>query len=378
MTGSTPIPMLDLARLHAPLSSELEGVFAEALRSGRFIGGEAVTGFEKSLARHLGAASAVGVSSGTDALLVAMMALGVSPGDEVITTPYTFFATAGCVARLGARPRFVDIDPTTFNIDVSQIAGVIGPRTVGIIPVHLFGQCADMAPIVELASDNGLWIIEDAAQAIGATYRGQPAGTFGAAGTLSFFPAKNLGALGDGGAIITRDRALGEKMTALRQHGAGTRYFHDTVGGNFRLDAIQAAFLSVKLPHLPEWEAGRRRVAARYADALSDIDELALPVEAEGGRHVYNQYVIRTPRRDVLKQALAESGVGSAIYYPLPLHLQACFAPLGYREGDFPASEAAALDSLALPVDPLLAETAQDRIVSVVRQACGTGLKGRL
>ncbi len=361
--------MLDLVRLHAPLKADFQAALDEALSTGRFINGPAVDAFEGALADHVGAAHAVGVSSGTDALLVALMALGVGPGDEVITTPYTFFATAGSIVRLGARPRFVDIDPGTFNIDPAQVADAVGPNTVGVIPVHLFGQCADMEPILALAEAAGIWVLEDAAQAIGAAVHGRQAGTLGVAGTYSFFPAKNLGALGDGGAVVTGDPALGERLRSLRHHGAGAgaKYAHELIGGNFRLDALQAAFLSAKLPRLRAWEAGRRRVAGRYAEGLAGIEALRLPRETDGCRHVFNQYVVRTPFRDELRRALGDAGIGSAVYYPRPLHLQRCFEFLGHKRGEFPVSEAAALDSLALPVDPLLEERDQARIVSVIR-----------
>ncbi len=362
------IPMLDLSRLHAPLATLLKQAFSDVLESGRFIGGPAVEQFEQALSEHVGSNHAVAVSSGTDALLVAMMALGVKPGDEVITTPYTFFATAGCISRLGATPVFVDIEPVAFNIDPALIDAAITKKTVGIIPVHLFGQCADMGQILKLAEQRGLWVLEDAAQAIGAEYDGQPAGTMGIAGTFSFFPAKNLGALGDAGGVVMNDRVLQEKIRALTTHGSSTKYHHDMVGGNFRLDAIQAASLSVKLPYLAAWEKGRRNVAAQYKEALSGLLEITLPKEIAGRRHVFNQHVIRTPKRDSLQNALKDASIGSAVYYPKPLHLQACFSNLGYGEGSFPISERAAQESLALPIDPLLSDEAINEVAGIIKK----------
>ena len=375
MTASPPppIPMLDIVRLHAPLAGALRRAFDETLAGGRFIGGPAVERFEAELADHVEARRAVGVSSGTDALLVALMALGVRPGDEVITSPYTFFATAGAIARLGARPVFADIEPDGLNIDPAAVEAAVTGATVGIVPVHLFGQTAALDPLVELAERRGLWVLEDAAQAIGARHRGRPAGAIGDAGIYSFFPAKNLGALGDAGAVVTGDDALADRIRALRQHGGARRYEHDEVGGNFRLDALQAAFLSVKLPHLAGWEEGRRRVAGRYRAGLGDVGGLELPEERAGRRHVFNQHVVRVGggRRDALRGALADAGVASAIYYPRPLHLQPCFAGLGLREGDLPEAERAARETLAIPVDPLLSADDQDRVIAAVRGALG-------
>jgi dTDP-4-amino-4,6-dideoxygalactose transaminase len=330
-----PIPLLDLVRLHAPLAAELRAALDAALASGRFIGGPAVEAFEGALAEHVGARYAVGVGSGTDGLLASLMALGVRPGDEVITTPCTFFATAGAVARLGATPVFADIEPAGFHLDPAAVAAAITARTVGVIPVHLFGQTADMDPLLDLAARKGLWVLEDAAQAIGAKHGGRGAGTMGVAGVFSFFPAKNLGALGDAGAVVTDDANLAGRLRALRQHGGARKYLHQETGGNFRLDALQAAFLSVKLPRLGQWEAGRRRVAARYGELLGGGEGLGLPAEFPGRCHVYNQYVVRIAggRRDGVRAALDAACIGCAVYYPLPLHRQPCFAGLGYGEG---------------------------------------------
>jgi dTDP-4-amino-4,6-dideoxygalactose transaminase len=365
----TPIAMLDLVRLHAPLKDQFMEVFSKTLDSGRFIAGPAVDRFEQALARHTGALGAVGASSGTDALLLAMMALKVGPGDEVITSTYTFFATAGSIARLGATPVFVDIDPVTFNMDPQAIAGVITEKTVGIIPVHLFGHCAHMDPSWELASSRGLWILEDAAQALGAEYRGQAAGTMGIAGVFSFFPSKNLGAMGDGGAVVTNEGTILDRVGTLRHHGAKEKYQHEFVGGNFRLDALQASLLLVKLPHLRSWEEGRRTVAGRYTELFREVDEVTTPVEMPTCRHVFNQYVIRVPQRDKVEKALKEARIGCAVYYPVPLHLQACFSHLNYTTGDFPNAEVAAEQSLAIPIDPLLTEEDQVRVVQVIKRA---------
>lgn len=358
--------MLNAAALHVSIAEELRRAFDDVLASGRFIGGEAVEKFESDLAEMLGVCFAVGTSSGTDALLAALSALGVRPGDEIITTPYTFFATAGSIARLGAKPVFADIEPLTFNIDPRAVEAAVTDRTVGIVPVHLFGQCADMTSILEIASAHGLWVLEDAAQSLGATLNGRLAGTMGIAGALSFFPAKNLGALGDAGAVVTCDEALSDKMRSLGNHGAREKYRHELVGGNFRLDALQAAFLSVKLPHLNKLQKARQKIAARYREGLRDLNELSLPVEVNGAHHVYNQFVIRTSARDSLCDFLAERGIETALYYPAPLHMQPCFAELGYKQGAFPAAEQASCESLALPMDPLLDEEAQQWILDAI------------
>lgn len=363
------IPMLDLVRLHKNLQEDLIGALQDCLNSGQFIGGESLRKFELSLAQHVGTNYGVGVSSGTDALLVGLMALGVGPGDEVITTPYTFFATAGSIVRLGARPVFVDIDPVTFNLDPSAVAAAITSRTQGIIPVHLFGQCAEMEPILATAEKHHLWVIEDAAQAIGARCGELFAGAMGTIGTFSFFPAKNLGALGDGGAVVTDDEALASKIISLRGHGAAKKYYHEMVGGNFRLDAIQAAFLLAKLPHLRSWEEGRRKVAVLYRERLGEVEAIGLPEERPHTRHVYNQFVIRVGEaRDELAGVLRANGIGSAIYYPVPLHLQKCFSHLGYANGSFENAEKAALSSLALPIDPLLTEEEITIICNAIRK----------
>ncbi len=366
-----PVPLLDLSRQYAAIQTELEAALLAAAREGHYINGPAVAAFERQLAEYVGAAHAVGVSSGTDALLACLMALEIGPGDEVITSPYSFFATAGAVARLGARPVFVDIEPATYNLDPARVAAAATERTKAIIPVHLFGQCADLDPLLELAAARGWAVIEDAAQAIGASYRGRFAGTLGLAGCLSFFPSKNLGALGDAGAIVTNDEAFAERLRRLRVHGSKPKYYHALIGGNFRLDTLQAAALSVKLPCLDDWTAARRRHAARYRELFAarglSPQPLGLP-EARWERHIYNQFVIRTSRRDELQKFLTARGIGCEVYYPRPFHLQECFKNLGYRAGDFPQSEAASRETLALPVFPELTSAEQDEVVAAVAE----------
>lgn len=349
------IPMLDVAAQHAPVQDELRAAFDRVMTHGQFILGPEVTSFEKAIAAYVGCEHAIGVSSGTDALLVALMALDVGPGDEVVTTPFSFFATGGCIARLGAKPVFVDIEEGSFNLDPKLVAAAITDRTKAIVPVHLFGQSADVAAL----RAHGLPIVEDAAQALGASSAAGNVGTLGELGCFSFFPSKNLGCFGDGGLVTTNDAALAEKVRILRAHGSKPKYFHAVVGGNFRLDALQAAILSVKLPLLDGWHQGRRANAERYdalfAEAKLPTERLRTPPRLHEG-HVYNQYVIRTDRRDALQTRLDEAGIATAIYYPLPLHLQGCFSELGYAEGDLPVSERAAKEVLALPVYPELGE----------------------
>ena len=284
------------------------------------------------------------------------MTLGIGPGDEVITTPYSFFATAGCIARTGARPVFVDLDPATFNLDAGAIEAKVTPKTRAIMPVHLFGQMADMDAVMAVAAKRGLFVIEDAAQAIGATWRGRSAGSIGTVGCFSFFPSKNLGGLGDGGMIVTQDADLAEKLAIFRNHGSKPKYHHHFVGGNFRLDTIQAAGLLVKLRHLDAWSARRRENAARYDAHFAGFEAVRPPTVRAGAASIYNQYVIRTERRDELQAFLKERGVGTEVYYPISLHEQECFRDLGYRRGDFPHSEEAARTSLALPIYPELTE----------------------
>jgi dTDP-4-amino-4,6-dideoxygalactose transaminase len=330
--------------------------------------GPEITALEDEMARMLGVRHAIAVSSGTDALLLALMALGIKPGDEVVTSTYSFFATAGAVARLGARPVFVDIDEATFNIDTAQAAAAISPRTKAIIPVHLFGLSADMDPLID-ASRAGVTIVEDAAQAIGATYKTRPLGSLGAFGCFSFFPSKNLGAFGDAGLLTAMDDGLAKRARLMRTHGMEPRYYHHVVGANFRMDALQAAILRVKAPHLDRWTEGRRANAARYRALFREaglLDRLTLPPEPADCRHIYNQFVIRTADRDGLRAHLDERGIGTEIYYPVPFHLQPCFADLGYRRGDFPKAERAAADSLALPIYSELTAAQQESVVSAI------------
>jgi len=364
-----PIPILDLTRYDEELRRDIGQAVEEVFSSGRFVLGPANEAFEKSLAERLGVRHVLGVASGTDALLVALMALGVGPGDEVVTSPFSFFASAGAVARLGAKPVFVDIDSATFNLDPSRLERALTPRTKAIQPVHLYGQTADMEPILEIARRRAIPVLEDACQAIGATHGGRPAGTLGTLGAFSFYPTKNLGAAGDAGAVATDDDALAALVKSLRVHGSTATYFHDRVGGNFRMDALQAAVLSVKLPRLDGWIERRRAIAKRYDALFADAaraGRLVLPVEAPGRRHVYHQYVVRVADRNALKARLAERGIGSSVFYPVPLHLQKCFAALGGREGDFPQAERAAQEVLALPMFAELTDAEVDRVVSEV------------
>ena len=369
----TSVPLLDLEAQYRPIRSEILEAIARVCDSQRFIMGPEVEGLEREMAAQLGVAHAIGVSSGTDALLVAMMALGIGPGDEVITSTYSFFATAGCVTRLGAVPKLVDIDPATCNLDPAAVQAAITPRTRAIIPVHLYGLCADMDPIVEVAAAAGVAVIEDACQAIGATYKGRQAGSIGTVGAFSFFPSKNLGAFGDAGLVTTNDGALASEIRLLRNHGAEPKYFHSRIGGNFRLDALQAAVLRVKAPHLAGWTAARRANAATYAllfrAAGLDDGRIALPVEPAGLTHIYNQFVVRVPNRDRVRASLTARGIGTEIYYPVPFHLQECFASLGHRRGDFPAAEAAADSTLALPIYAELRPEQQSAVVDALADA---------
>ncbi|MDX1681614.1 MAG: DegT/DnrJ/EryC1/StrS family aminotransferase [Phycisphaeraceae bacterium] len=364
---ATSVPLLDLCEQYRTVEKEVLERFEEILAGQQMINGPAVGELECAIAGYCDCEFAVGVSSGTDALLAALMALEIGSGDEVITTPFTFFATAGSVWRTGARPVFVDIDPATFNIDPNQIEAAITRNTRAIMPVHLFGQCADMDPILEIAGRHDLAVIEDAAQAIGARYRGKPAGSMGTAGCFSFFPTKNLGGAGDGGMVVTRDTDLDVRLRSLRNHGATQRYYHETVGGNFRLDTLQAAYLSVKLKYLDSWHEARRANAALYDRRLAGIGEVTTPVIADDCESVYNQYVIRTEQRDDLRAHLEEHHVGSAIYYPLCLHEQACFRELGYARGDFPVAERAASEVLALPIYPELKQDQIEYVASTIQ-----------
>jgi dTDP-4-amino-4,6-dideoxygalactose transaminase len=360
-----PVPLLDLAAQNSPLKSAIRQAIDRIVDANAFILGKAVDEMESQLAAYCRSPHALGVASGTDALLVPLMAAGIGPGDEVIVPTFTFFATAGTVARLGARCVFVDIDPVSFNIDPAAAAAAITPRTKAIIPVHLFGQCAEMDPILELGKRHGLFVLEDAAQAIGSRDRGRIAGSMGHVGALSFYPTKNLGAFGDAGAIITPDADMDRRMRVLRVHGQTDEYRHAYVGGNFRIDALQAAILSVKLPHLDTWAAGRRTAAARYMQLLGDLP-ITLPTEGPGKHHVWNQFTIRTDRRDQLIAHLKERGIGCRVYYPLALHLQPCFADLGYRLGSLPVAEAATQQVLSLPMFAEITQEQQEQVAAAL------------
>ena len=372
-----PVPLLDLEAQYATIQAEIDAALASVVRTQRFILGPAVERFEAEVGEFIGVRHAIGCASGTDALLLSLKALDLEPGDEVVVPAFTFFATAGAVWNAGLRPVFADIDPQTFNLTAETVRAALTEKTRAIVVVHLFGQMADMAEILELAEERGLRVVEDAAQAIGARQRiggeWRGAGTLGDAGAFSFFPSKNLGGFGDGGLITTNDDALAERIRKLRVHGGRQMYHHEMVGTNSRLDALQAAVLSAKLPHLPRWTNARRAHAAYYDGRLAALEgRVATPFSAPGREHVYNQYTIRAERRDELKRYLDAHGIGNNIYYPLPLHLQACFAGLGYRRGDLPASEAASLEVLSLPVYPELTEAQRDEVVGRIEEFYGT------
>jgi dTDP-4-amino-4,6-dideoxygalactose transaminase len=363
------VPLLDLQAQYAPLRQPLLEALTRVADSQRFIMGPEVEAFEREVAAVVDVRHAIGVSSGTDALTAALMALDIGPGDEVVTTTFSFFATAGCIARVGARPVLVDIDPETFNIDMVAATRACTARTRALMPVHLFGQSADMSAVLALADEYNLKVIEDAAQAIGATDHGGRVGGIGNLGCFSFFPSKNLGAFGDAGLVTTNDDGLAHKVRLLRNHGMEPKYSHQLVGGNFRIDAIQAAVLRVKLPHLEAWTNGRRANAARYRALFADAGfsgTVTPPTERPDRHHIYNQFVIRVPDRDGLKRHLDAAGVGTEIYYPVPFHRQACFADLGYRAGDFPHAERAAAEVLALPIYPELTAEQQTYVVEQI------------
>jgi len=372
--GAMQVPMLDLQAQYRPLREDILAVVTRVCDSQRFIMGPEVDQLERELAQMLEVPHAIGVSSGTDALLLAMMALGIGHGDEVVTSTYSFFATGGCISRLGATPVFVDIDPVTFNIDPSALEAAITPRTKAIIPVHLYGQSADLDAILAIANRAGVAVIEDAAQAIGARYKGRTVGGSGLIGCFSFFPSKNLGAFGDGGLVTTNSDELAAVLRRLRVHGADQQYYHRVIGGNFRIDALQAAILRVKLPHLAGWTEGRRRNAARYDEWFREgalNSRVTTPVALADRYHIFNQYVIRVANRDAVKAHLESRGVGCAIYYPVPFHQLECFAHLGYRVGQFPHAEAAARETLALPVFSELTEAQQRYVVEAVAEGVG-------
>jgi dTDP-4-amino-4,6-dideoxygalactose transaminase len=368
-----PVPLLDLKAQHATIRDEVVAAVLDIVDSQLFILGDAVTKLESAVAELSHTRHAIGCANGTDAILLAMRALDIGRGDEVITTPFTFFATAGTIHNVGATPVFVDIEPDTFNIRPDAVAAARSPQTKAVIPVDLFGQMAALEQVA--AAVPGLPIIEDAAQSIGArrkvdgTWR--MAGELPTIGTFSFFPSKNLGGFGDGGMIVTQDDSIAERLKRLRVHGGAKQYFHDEVGYNSRLDALQAAVLSAKLPHLAGWSMKRRENAAYYDAAFADLADVRTPYVSPENESIFNQYTIRVPRRDALQAALKEKGIGSSIYYPLPLHLQPCFAYLGYREGQCPESERAAGEVLSLPIYPELTRHQLDEVVAGVRAFFG-------
>lgn len=371
MKTAVRVPLLDLEAQYRPIREELLAAITRVCDSQRFIMGPEVEALERELASTMGVAHAVSMSSGTDAILATLMALGIGPGDEVITPTYSFFATAGCVSRVGATPKLVDIDSTTFNVDPEAVRAAITPRTKAIIPVHLYGQMADMGALLEIGNAHGIPVIEDACQAIGAEYRGRHAGAMGIAGCFSFFPSKNLGAFGDAGLVTTNTDSLATELRLLRNHGAEPKYFHSRIGGNFRLDALQAAVLRVKLPYLGGWTEARRANARRYDElfAAADLKGIVPPTETPGYRHIFNQYIVRVPDRDRVRAYMTDHGIGTEIYYPVPFHLQECFAPLGYAAGDFPHSEAAANSTLALPIYGELTPEQQQAVVAILGEA---------
>jgi len=359
------VPLLDLKGQYATIRDQVMAAVAEVLESQQCIGGPKVAELEKQVARVSDCKYAVGVSSGTDAILNCLMSLEIGPGDEVITTPFTFFATVGCIARVGAKPVLLDIDPRTYNINPNLIEGAVTKRTRAIMPVHLFGQMADMDPIMDVARRHNLVVIEDAAQSITSTYKGRKAGSVGTVGCFSFFPSKNLGGIGDGGMVVTNDEPLFKRLMMMRNHGSEPKYYHKYVGGNFRLDPIQAAALLVKLPHLDDWSEARRRNAAYYNKKFAGT-AVQTPWISPDCKTIYNQYCIRVPRRDELVAHLKANKIGCEIYYPVPAHQQECFAYLGYKRGDFPESERAAAEIMALPIYPELTRPMQDAVVEQV------------
>jgi dTDP-4-amino-4,6-dideoxygalactose transaminase len=365
------VPLLDLKAQYHVIKPEVLSAIEAVCDEQGFVLGPRVVAFEEATAQYIGSRYAIGCASGSDALLLSLMAMGVKAGDEVITIPFTFFATAGAISRLGAKPVFVDIQPDTFNIDPALIEQAITPRTKAIIPVHLFGQCADMGAINEIAKWKKLYVIEDACQAIGAAQQGKRAGILGDTGCFSFFPSKNLGGFGDGGLITTNDKTLADSMAMLRVHGSQVRYLHEAVGINSRLDALQAAVLQVKLKYLDQWTEGRRQNAERYRQLFTQTkhaDCVVLPPTRPGNFHVYNQFTVRVPKRDELRAFLKEKGVGTEVYYPLPMHLQNCYRELGHEKGSFPLSEQAAEEVMSIPIYPELTEAQQGYVVETIAE----------
>jgi dTDP-4-amino-4,6-dideoxygalactose transaminase len=364
------VPMLDLSEQYQQLKPEILAVLDEVMSSSRFILGDYVKKLENDIASYSNVKHGIGCGNGSDAIHIALQAAGIGPGDEVITTAFTFFATGGSIVRAGAKPVFVDIDPITFNIDPEKVEAAVTEKTKAIVPVHLYGQMADMDAIAAIAKKHGLVIVEDGAQAIGAKYKGKTVGELGTAATYSFFPTKNLGAYGDGGMIVTNDDELAEKCRVIRVHGSKPKYYHHILGYNSRLDEMQAAILSVKLPHLDKWTELRRKHAATYTRLLNEAvgDMIVTPVESDDCYHVFHQYTIRAPKRDELQAFLKENGISTMVYYPLPLHLQPVFKDLGYQEGDLPEAEKAAKEALSLPMFPELKEEQQQYVVAKIAE----------
>lgn len=359
------VPLLDLKAQYATIKNEIMAAISDVLESQCCIGGPKVAQLEQKIAAISDCKFAVGTSSGTDAILNSLMSLNIGLGNEVITTPFTFFATAGCIARTGAKPVFVDIDPKTYNIDPGLIEAAVTEKTRAIMPVHLFGQMADMDPIMEIANKYNLAVVEDAAQSITSTYKGRKAGSIGAVGCFSFFPSKNLGGIGDGGMIVTNDQQLYDRLSIMRNHGSKPKYYHKYIGGNFRLDPIQAAALLVKLPHLNDWSEARRRNAAYYNEKFEDTI-VQTPYISPDCMSIFNQYVICVPRRSELMEHLRQKNIGCEIYYPVPMHLQECFRYLGYKEGSLPESEKAAKEVLAIPIYPELTDQMMDYVAQTI------------
>lgn len=370
--AQAPVPVFDLTRQYQSLKAPMDRIMQEVCASGSFILGPAVERFEQEFARYHGVAHAVGVASGTDALELALRGAGIEAGDEVLTSPFTFIATAEAVAAIGAVPVFADIDPATYGINPAAIEAKITKRTKALLPVHLYGQPADMDAIRVIAKQHRLLVIEDCAQATGAAFRGQKVGTFGMAGCFSFFPTKNLGGCGDGGMVITDDAGLARRLRMLRMHGAADKFRHEVQGRNSRLDALQAAVLSVKLPHLDAWNATRRRLAARYTALFraADVPAIGLPAEAPNTTHVFHLYVVRLPQRERVQAALAQAGITTGTHYPIPLHLETVYRPLGYRAGSLPEAERAATETVTLPMFPELTETEIARVVETLARIC--------
>ena len=361
------VPMLDLNAQYEPMKDKVIQAMKEVFTSKRFINGPQIKELEEKLAEYCHCKHAIGVTSGTDALLISLMAFDIGDGDEVITTPFTFFATAGSIFRVGAKPVFVDIDPKTYNIDPEMIEEKVTKKTKAIIPVHLFGQCAEMDRINEIAKKNNLFVIEDGAQAIGSEYKEKRAGSLGDVGCFSFFPSKNLGCCGDGGLVTTNNDNLAERIRILRQHGSKPKYYHKIIGGNFRLDTIQAAVLLEKFPYLEKWHKGRQKNADYYNESLKEV--VTTPFVESYNKMIYNQYTIRVQKRDELQDKLNEANIGNAIYYPVPLHLQECFAYLGYKEGDLIESEKAAQEVISIPIYPELYKEQKDYVINIIKSS---------